>query len=55
MNAMSWEWWLLIAFALVVLSYAMSRAASLAYYRTKLEYFRSVMKHEEGDGRHGKE
>lgn len=37
---------------LVIIAYAMSRAASLAHFRTKLEYFRSVLK--EGANR-GKE
>jgi hypothetical protein len=37
---------------LVVIAYAISRAASIAHFRTKLEYFRSVLR--EGANR-GKE
>jgi hypothetical protein len=35
---------LLGVFLLVVIAYATSRAASIAHFRTKLEYFRSVLK-----------
>jgi len=39
---------------LIVLAYAIVRSASFAYFRTKLEYLRSVLKHLDG-GQNGQE
>ena len=36
--------WLAGAMLLVILAYAVSRAASFAHFRTKLEYLRSVLR-----------
>ena len=36
--------WLAGAALLVILAYAVSRAASFAHFRTKLEYLRSVLR-----------
>jgi hypothetical protein len=36
--------WIMITVALVISAYAATRAGSIAYFRTKLEYMRSVMR-----------
>lgn len=44
-------WISLGAILIVITSYGASRAASVAYFRTKLEYIRSVLKEgQEKDG-----
>lgn len=45
-------WYALTAVFIVAVCYAGSRAASVAYFRTKLEYIRSVIR--EGSERNGK-
>ena len=46
--------YLAIGAGIVVLVYASARSASFAYFRTKLEYLRSVLKQLDG-GRNGEE
>jgi hypothetical protein len=45
-------YYVLIAFGLVLLAYAMSRAASFAFFRTRLEYLRSVFREINGGNHH---
>ena len=46
--------YLAIGLSAIVLAYAIVRSASFAYFRTKLEYLRSVLKQLDG-GSNGKE
>jgi hypothetical protein len=47
--------WLAGAVLLVILAYAVTRAASFAHFRTKLEYLRSVLREiNRGGGPHGR-
>jgi hypothetical protein len=43
---------ILAALFLVLLSYVISRAASFAHFRTRLEYLRSVLKELNGGNKH---
>lgn len=45
-------WITIIGILIVIISYGASRAASVAFFRTKLEYIRSVLK--EGQEHNGK-
>lgn len=46
--------YLAVGFGIIVLAYAVVRSASFAYFRTKLEYLRSVLKQVNGE-HNGKE
>lgn len=54
MNELQLVFWYAIAtLAVVIVCYAGSRAASIAFFRTKLEYFKAVIR--EGASRNGNE
>ena len=46
--------YLAVGLGAIILAYAIVRSASFAYFRTKLEYLRSVLKQLDG-GRNGEE